>query len=53
MTFEQVGEEEGVYGLKEVIFSLRYRHKMDVDRLLNYYNQNDSLMESPTDEEII
>ncbi|KAL8096590.1 hypothetical protein AgCh_037524 [Apium graveolens] len=51
---QELGEiNEGVEGLNEVIFNLRYRNVMDVEHLLNYPNENDAVMKSPTDEEII
>ncbi|XP_074359320.1 CENP-B homolog protein 2-like [Apium graveolens] len=51
---QELGEiNEGVEGLNEVISNLRYRNVMDVEHLLNYPNENDAVMESPTDEEII
>ena len=54
MAFEpQVGEDEGIDGLREAIYGLHYRNMIDVDHLLNYPNENDIVMESPTDEEII
>ena len=49
----QVGEDEGIDGLREAISGLHYRNVMDVDHLLNYPSENDIVMESPTDEEII
>lgn len=30
MTFDQVGEEESIYGLKKIIFNLLYKLEMDV-----------------------
>ncbi|KAL8094554.1 hypothetical protein AgCh_036181 [Apium graveolens] len=51
---QELGEiNEGVEGLNEVISNLRYKNVMDVEHLLNYPNENDAVMESPTDEEII
>ena len=39
--------------LHEAISSLRYRNAMDIDHLLNYSCENDAVIESPIDEEII
>ena len=39
--------------LHEAISGLRYRNAMDIEHLLNYSCENDAVMESPTDEEII
>ena len=39
MAFKQVGKEEGIHGLEDVIFNLQYRHAMDVEQLLNYPNK--------------
>ena len=52
-TEQQVGEDEGIHGLHEVIYGLYYRNTMDVKHLLNYPCENNTVMESPTDEEII
>lgn len=50
----EIGEiNEETPGLNEVISDLRYRNMMDVEHLLNYPSENDVVMESPTDEEII
>ncbi|XP_022883473.1 CENP-B homolog protein 2-like [Olea europaea var. sylvestris] len=50
----EVGElDEGIQGLNDVIFNLHYRNVMDVEHRLNYPSENDAIMESPTDEEII
>ncbi|XP_022856380.1 uncharacterized protein LOC111377501 [Olea europaea var. sylvestris] len=50
----EVGElDEGIQGLNDVISNLHYRNVMDVEHLLNYPSENDAVMESPTDEEII
>ena len=50
----ELGEiNEGIEGLNEVISNLRYRNVMDVEYLLNYPSENDAVMESPMDEEII
>lgn len=35
------------------IYNLGYRNMMDVERLMNYHNQNNTFMELPIDEEII
>jgi len=45
--------EEDIQGLTNVISNLRYRNVMDVEHLLNYPNENNAVMELPTDEEII
>ncbi|KAL6507751.1 hypothetical protein OROGR_023946 [Orobanche gracilis] len=51
---EEVGDlDEDIRGLSDVISNLRYRGVMDVEHLLNYPSENDTLMESSTDEEII
>ncbi|MBA0717070.1 hypothetical protein Golax_004913, partial [Gossypium laxum] len=50
---QEIGDVEGIHKLKEVIFYLHYRNFMDVEQILNYPSENESLMESPTDEEII
>ncbi|XP_022858482.1 CENP-B homolog protein 2-like [Olea europaea var. sylvestris] len=50
----EVGElDEGIQGLNDVISNLHYRNVMDVEHLLNYPSENDAIMESPRDEEII
>ncbi|KAK3228651.1 hypothetical protein Dsin_000532 [Dipteronia sinensis] len=49
----QVGEDEGIDRLREVISGLHYRNVIDVDHLLNYTSENDIVIESPTNEEII
>ncbi|KAK3200579.1 hypothetical protein Dsin_023994 [Dipteronia sinensis] len=36
-----------------LVYNLHYRNVMDFDHLLNYPSENDIVMESPTDEEII
>ncbi|MBA0656619.1 hypothetical protein Goklo_008959 [Gossypium klotzschianum] len=51
--FYQIGDVEGIHELKEVIFDLHYRNAMDVEQILNYPSENESLMELPTNEEII
>ncbi|XP_071724356.1 uncharacterized protein [Rutidosis leptorrhynchoides] len=45
--------EEDIEGLTDVISKLQYRNVMDVEHLLNYPNENDVVMELPTDDEII
>ncbi|XP_026417251.1 uncharacterized protein LOC113312729 [Papaver somniferum] len=45
--------QEDIQGLTGVISNLRYRNVMDVEYLLNYPNENDAVVESPTNEEII
>ncbi|XP_022843299.1 ARS-binding protein 1-like [Olea europaea var. sylvestris] len=50
----EVGElDESIQGLSDVISNLHYRNVMDVEHLLNYPSENDVVMKSPTDEEII
>ncbi|MFQ6634156.1 hypothetical protein Gotur_010404 [Gossypium turneri] len=49
----KISDVEGVHKLKEVISDLHYRNAMNVEQILNYPSENESLMESPTDEEII
>ncbi|KAK3229764.1 hypothetical protein Dsin_001645 [Dipteronia sinensis] len=49
----QVGEDEGIDGLREAISGLHYRNVMDVDHLLNYPSENDIVMELPIDEKLI
>ncbi|MBA0655180.1 hypothetical protein Goklo_007692 [Gossypium klotzschianum] len=51
--FYQIGDVEGIHKLKEVISDLHYRNAMDVMQILNYPSENKSLIEPPTDEEII
>ncbi|MBA0664565.1 hypothetical protein Goklo_004538 [Gossypium klotzschianum] len=51
--FYQIGDVEGIHKLKEVISNLHYKNAMDVEQILNYPSENESLMESPADEEII
>ncbi|TYG86387.1 hypothetical protein ES288_A13G130300v1 [Gossypium darwinii] len=54
MSLEQeIGDVEGIHKLKKVISDLHYRSAMDVEQILNYPSENESLMESPTYEEII
>ena len=50
---QQSGEDEGTHGLHEAISSLQYINASDVKHFLNYPSENDAVMESPTDEEII
>ncbi|XP_016706779.1 CENP-B homolog protein 2-like [Gossypium hirsutum] len=50
---QEISDVEGIHKLKEVISDLHYRNVMDVEQILNYQSENESLMESPTDEEII
>ncbi|XP_055831028.1 uncharacterized protein LOC129900090 [Solanum dulcamara] len=51
---QEVGElDKGIQELNDVISNLAYRNMMDVEHLLNYPNKNDTVMESPTEEEII
>ncbi|XP_012435306.1 uncharacterized protein LOC105761917 [Gossypium raimondii] len=50
---QEIGDVEGIHKLKEVISDLHYRNFMDVEQIMNYPSENESLMESPTDEEII
>ncbi|KAL6535926.1 hypothetical protein OROHE_012770 [Orobanche hederae] len=45
--------EEDIERLTDVISKLHYRNVMDVEHLLNYPNENDVVMELPTDGEII
>ncbi|MBA0819182.1 hypothetical protein Gohar_021811, partial [Gossypium harknessii] len=54
MPFEQeIGDVEGIHKLKEVNSDLHYRNAVDVEQILNYPSEYESLMESLTDEEII
>ncbi|MFQ6630981.1 hypothetical protein Gotur_009048 [Gossypium turneri] len=50
---QEIGDVKGIHKLKAVISDLHYRNAMDVEQILNYPSENESLMESPTDEEII
>ncbi|MBA0619799.1 hypothetical protein Godav_005603, partial [Gossypium davidsonii] len=50
---QEIGDVEGIHKLKEVISDLHYRNAMDVMQILNYPSENKSLIEPPTDEEII
>ncbi|MBA0771637.1 hypothetical protein Gotri_007129 [Gossypium trilobum] len=50
---QEIGDVEGIHKLKEVISDLHYRNAMDVMQILNYSSENKSLIEPPTDEEII
>ncbi|MBA0754564.1 hypothetical protein Gogos_021686, partial [Gossypium gossypioides] len=49
----KIGDVEGIHKLKEVISDLHYRNVVDVEQILNYPSENESLMKSPMDEEII
>ncbi|MBA0820613.1 hypothetical protein Gohar_028028 [Gossypium harknessii] len=54
MSLEQeIGDIEGIHKLKAIISDLHYRNVMDVEQILNYPSENESLMELPTNEEII
>ncbi|XP_012477781.1 uncharacterized protein LOC105793415 [Gossypium raimondii] len=50
---QEIDDVEGIHKLKEVISDLHYRNAMDVERILNYPSENESLVESTLDEEII
>ncbi|MBA0721849.1 hypothetical protein Golax_009353, partial [Gossypium laxum] len=50
---QEIDDVEGIHKLKEVISDLHYRNVMDVEQILNYPSENESLMQSPTYEEII
>jgi len=50
---QEIGDVEGIHKLKEVFYELRYKNGIDVEQILNYPSENESLRESPTDEEII
>ncbi|KAK8370061.1 hypothetical protein V6Z11_A01G152000 [Gossypium hirsutum] len=50
---QEIDDVEGIHKLKEVISDLYYRNAMDVEQILNYPSENESLVESPMDEEII
>ncbi|MBA0650029.1 hypothetical protein Goklo_017519 [Gossypium klotzschianum] len=50
---QEIGDVKGIHKLKVVISDLHYRNAMDVEQILNYPSENESLMESPMDEEII
>ncbi|KAK5794563.1 hypothetical protein PVK06_035800 [Gossypium arboreum] len=50
---QEIGDIEDIHKLKEVIFYLHYKNVMDVEQILNYPSENEYLMESPTDEELI
>ncbi|MBA0810413.1 hypothetical protein Gohar_002413, partial [Gossypium harknessii] len=39
------GDVEGIHKLKEVISDVHYRNVMDVEQILNYSSENESLME--------
>lgn len=53
MTFDQVGEEESIYGLKKIIFNLLYKLEMDVMQFLNHPSDIYIMIKSPTDKKII
>ena len=53
VTEQQATEDKGIRRLYEVIYSLQYRNAMDIEHLLNYPNENDVVMESSIDGEII
>ncbi|XP_055824963.1 uncharacterized protein LOC129893449 [Solanum dulcamara] len=49
-----IGElDEGIQELNDVISNLAYINVMDVEHLLNYPKENDTIMKSPIEEEII
>ncbi|MFQ6627153.1 hypothetical protein Gotur_005863 [Gossypium turneri] len=50
---QEIHDVEGIHKLKEVISDLHYRNAMDVEQILNYPSENESLVESTLDEEII
>ncbi|TYI89495.1 hypothetical protein E1A91_D03G060500v1 [Gossypium mustelinum] len=50
---QEIGGVQDIHKLKEVIFDLHYRNAMDVEHILNYPSENESLMESSTDDIII
>ncbi|TYG52759.1 hypothetical protein ES288_D09G054600v1 [Gossypium darwinii] len=50
---QEIGDVKGIHKLKAVISDLHYRNAMDVEQILNCPSENESLMESPTNEEII
>ncbi|KAG4159173.1 hypothetical protein ERO13_D02G160050v2, partial [Gossypium hirsutum] len=50
---QEIGDVKVIHKLKKVISDLHYRNAMDIDQILNYPSENESLMESPTNEEII
>ncbi|XP_040957925.1 uncharacterized protein [Gossypium hirsutum] len=50
---QEIGDVEDIHKLKEVISDLHYRNAIDVEQILNYPSENESLIKSPTDEEII
>ncbi|MBA0749687.1 hypothetical protein Gogos_003586 [Gossypium gossypioides] len=50
---QEIGDVEEIHKLKEVISNLHYRNAMDVKQILNYPSENESLIKSLTDEEII
>ncbi|KAG4154380.1 hypothetical protein ERO13_D03G054475v2 [Gossypium hirsutum] len=50
---QEIGGVQDIHKLKEVIFDLHYRNAMDVEHILNYPSENESLMESSTDDKIV
>lgn len=52
-TEQYVGEDDDIHGLHEAISSLCYRNAIYIKHLLNYPSENDVVMESPTNGEII
>ncbi|MBA0711063.1 hypothetical protein Golax_010295, partial [Gossypium laxum] len=50
---QEIGDFEGIHKLKEVISDLHYRNAMNVEQILNFPSENEYLMVSPMDEEII
>ncbi|MBA0648888.1 hypothetical protein Goklo_016522 [Gossypium klotzschianum] len=50
---QEIGDVKGIHKLKKVISGLHYRNAIDIEHILNFPSENESLMESPTDEEII
>ncbi|MBA0852442.1 hypothetical protein Goshw_005385, partial [Gossypium schwendimanii] len=50
---QEIDDVEGIHKLKEVISDLHYRNAMDVEQILNYPSENESLVDSTLDEEII
>lgn len=50
---QEIGDVESIHKLKEVISYLHYINAMNVKQILNYQSENEYLMESPTNEEII
>ena len=50
VAIEQVCKDEGINGLHESIYGLCYRNAMDIEYLLDYDCNNDTVIESPIDE---